>query len=110
MPEPKRKQKPRGKGRMNIAIKEAVEFAFNKVNGSDGAGLVKLADTHPAVFYALVSRCIPAAVAVSVSHSFDLGEAMQIAADNAKRLNALNTIDITPDPLNTAKPLILKDK
>jgi hypothetical protein len=36
-------------------------------------------------------------VSIALEHSFDLGSAIQIATENQQRLNALNTIDVTPD-------------
>ncbi len=97
--------------KMTRDIKSAVEQAFKTVNGKNNAGLIKLASDEPKVFYSLVARCIPATVAVSVEHSFNLLAAMNEANNNAQRLNdASNTIDVTPELLNTPKPLITKDK
>ena len=72
-------------GMLNRTVKEAVERAFRKVN-RDGDYLVKLADSDPKTFCALVSKCIPSAVAVSVSHHIDLSDAMLAADANIKRL------------------------
>ena len=109
------KPKTRGKGRINKAVKEAVERAFSKVNDNDEY-LIWLSKEHPPAFVSLIARCIPAAVAVSVTHQFDLGEAMQIAANNAQRLNAPdtpNTIEHNPISDNmtdeTSKPLITNE-
>ena len=95
--------------KMTRDIKSAVEQAFKTVNGKNNAGLVKLAKDEPKVFYALVARCIPAAVAVSVEHSFDLGSAMIAAHENQERLNAPVTIDAIPETPTTHKPLITKE-
>tara|TARA_R110000850_G_C9837114_1_gene453927 strand:+ start:228 stop:593 length:366 start_codon:yes stop_codon:yes gene_type:complete len=104
MPQVKKQVKTRGDGKLNRAVKEAVEFAFNKVNGSNSQGLIELSKSNPAIFYSLVAKCIPAAVAVSVTHQFDLGEAMMIASERAARLNkpdTPNTIEHIPDDDDT---------
>jgi hypothetical protein len=98
------------KNKITIAVKDAVENAFTTVNDG-GKYLVWLSKEHPAAFVSLVGKCIPAAVAVSVTLQFDLLSAMNEANNNAQRLNdTSNTIDVTPEPLNTPKPLITKDK
>ena len=92
--------KTRGKGRMTVAIKEAVETAFTRKN-KGGRYLSRLADDHPAVFCALVAKCIPQAVAVDVHHhAVNLGAEMQRAADTLARLNQPMMIDITPDSVS----------
>ena len=81
---------PRKKGSQNaltVQVKQAVERAFGKVN-HDGSYLINLAHNEPKVFCSLVSKCIPSAVAVSVSHTIDLSEAMIEADKNIKRLEA----------------------
>lgn len=75
------------KNKITIAVKDAVEHAFNTVN-RDGMYLVNLAHDDPKTFCSLVSRCIPSAVAISVSHTIDLSEAMIEADKNIKRLEA----------------------
>ena len=84
------------KNKMTIAIKDAVEHAFSTVN-RDGQYLVNLSKEHPQVFCALVSKCIPAAVAVDVKiHAIDLGNAMLEASQRLKDFNA-KTIEHTPN-------------
>jgi hypothetical protein len=86
----------RTKGSQNkitIAVKDAVEQAFNTVN-RDGKYLVNLANDHPAVFCSLVSKCIPTAVAVDIKHSLDLGAAMLEASQRLQQFNS--TIDHEP--------------
>jgi hypothetical protein len=95
----------RTKGSQNkitIAVKDAVEQAFNTVN-RDGKYLVNLANDHPAVFCSLVSKCIPTAVAVDIKHSLDLGAAMLEASQRLQQFNS--TIDHEPISLeaNTKK-------
>jgi len=80
----------RTKGSQNkitIAVKDAVEHAFNTVN-RDGKYLVNLANDHPAVFCSLVSKCIPTAVAVDIKHSLDLGAAMLEASQRLQQFNS----------------------
>ena len=91
------------KNKMTIAVKDAIEHAFKKVNGKNNAGLIKLADEHPAIFYGLVSKCIPAAVSHELKVTIDLGLAIQ---QNEANLQRLNVIDITPSPTIDANPLI----
>tara|TARA_R110000822_G_scaffold257046_1_gene382715 strand:+ start:1241 stop:1558 length:318 start_codon:yes stop_codon:yes gene_type:complete len=95
--------------KMTRDIKSAVEQAFKTINGKNNAGLIQLAKDEPKVFYSLVARCIPAAVAVSVTHQFDLGNAMIEAHENQQRLNAMQTIEQIPETPTTHKPLITKE-
>jgi hypothetical protein len=77
---------------MTTAIKERVESAFRTINGKENAGLLKLARDHPAIFYGLVAKCIPNAVALTVDHhGLDLGLAIRQGRER------LNIIDVTPD-------------
>ena len=96
------------KNKITIAVKDAVENAFTTVNDG-GKYLVWLSKEHPAAFVSLVGKCIPAAVAVSVTHQFDLLDAMNEAAKNQQRLNAPVTIDAIPETPTTHKPLITKE-
>ena len=101
--------KTRGKGRMTVAIKEAVETAFTRKN-KGGRYLSRLADDHPAVFCALVAKCIPQAVAVDVHHhAVNLGLEMQRAGETLARLNAPGLIDVTPDSVapDSVTPVIV---
>ena len=97
MPDVETKPRTRGKGKLTIAVKDAVERAFNKVN-HDGQYLVRLADEHPQVFCGLVSKCIPTAVAIDVKHHIDLGNAMLEASQRLKDFNA-QTIEHTPNTI-----------
>ena len=113
---------PRKKGsqnKMTVDIKRAVEYAFNKVN-HDNQWLIKMASSDdPAekkLFVALVTKCIPSAVAVSVSHTIDLSEAMIEADKNIKRLEAeykdreLALGCKTETPIIDASPISLDNK
>ena len=103
------KPKTRGAGRLSKSVKEAVEFAFTKVNNE--GYLIWLSREHPAAFCSLIGKCIPATVALDVKHTFDLGAAMLTAQDGLTRLNNADVINVTPDkPDNLAKSLITKDK
>ena len=102
MPDTESKKKTRGKGKMTVAVKEAVENAFRAVNGKHNTGLIELSKSHPAVFYALVAKCIPTAVAVDVKHSIDLGNAMLEAS---QRLDDYNNRTKT---IEHVEPEILK--
>ena len=91
------RSRTRGKGRMTVAIKDAVEIAFGKKN-KGGHYLAWLADEHPAVFVNLVCRCIPQAIQVDVhNHAVNLGLEMRKAAEALARLNHPTMIDVTPD-------------
>ena len=100
-----RKGKP---NKITKDMKEILHLAFERAGGVDY--LVRQSKEEPKAFMALLARIVPAQVAVSIHHQFDLGEAMQIAANNAKRLNAQRdtpkTIDITPE----VQPNMLKPK
>ncbi len=87
--------------KLTKAVKDRVEQAFNKVNGPANAGLIQLAQDHPAIFYSLVAKCIPAAVAVSLDHHLDLGLAMR---QGKERLNVIDNEPtqsiVSPDTLS----------
>ena len=80
-------------------MKEILHLAFQRAGGIDY--LVKQSVEEPKAFMGLLARIVPATVAVSITHDINLGEAMQIAATNAQRLNDTRdtnkVIDITPD-------------
>jgi hypothetical protein len=76
-------------------MKSVVEKAFHKLGGVDY--LVRVGKEDHKTFCALLGRLVPAQVSIALEHSFDLGSAIQIATENQQRLNALNTIDVTPD-------------
>tara|TARA_R110002096_G_C14176542_1_gene686444 strand:- start:192 stop:503 length:312 start_codon:yes stop_codon:yes gene_type:complete len=94
-------------GRMNRDMKECIELAFQKSGGIDY--LMKVAAEDHKTFCGLLARIVPASVAVSISHKFDLGQAMIDAQQRKTEL-----IDITPatpiDSVETAKPLKVIDK
>ena len=89
--------------KLTKAVKDRVEQAFNKVNGPANAGLIQLAQDHPAIFYSLVAKCIPAAVAVSLDHHLDLGLAMR---QGKERLNVIDNeptqsiVQVSPDTVS----------
>ena len=98
------------KNKLTIAVKDAVEHAFKTVGGE--RYLVTLAKEEPKIFCALLGKCIPAAVAVSVSHHFDLGAAMLAAEETRRRLagDTQPILELSPDKPDTseaskAKPL-----
>lgn len=90
------------KGRPNKltqAVKDRIEQAFNHVNGKNNEGLIALAKEHPAIFYGMVAKLIPAAVAIDVKHTIvNLNDALVEANARAEQLeNERRTlIDITP--------------
>lgn len=98
------------KGRPNkltAAVRDKVEQAFNTVNGPANAGLIDLARSDPAIFYALVSKCIPTVAAIDIHTTIvDLGSEMRLAADTLARLNSHPTmIDVTPDTVPPDAPV-----
>ena len=101
-------KKTRGPAKISKDMKEILHLAFQRAGGIDY--LVKQSVEEPKAFMGLLARIVPATVAVSITHDINLGEAMQIAANNAKRLNAQRdtpkTIDITPE----VQPNMLKPK
>ena len=108
---------PRQKGSQNKItkdVKDAVERAFSRVNGG-GEYLIWLSREHPACFVALVSKCIPATVAVDVRLAFDLGSEM-LEANNRLRVISDNPIHLEnkkpheiPKPETPAKLLKTKE-
>lgn len=102
-----RKGKP---NKLTAAVKDRIEQAFNVVNGPHNSGLIRLAEEHPAIFYSLVAKLIPAQTTVALTVvALDLGKAM---LDNQRFLDAhrlnTSTIDVTPD--KPTKLLIPKEK
>ena len=100
-----RKGKP---NKLTQAVRDRVEQAFNTVNGPANAGLIALAREEPAIFYGLVSKCIPTLAAIDIHHhAVNLGLEMRRAADALDRLgHAPPMIDVTPDIVvaDTAAP------
>jgi len=75
------------KNKLTIQVKDRIEWAFERLNGTDNAWLLKLAEENPAVFAGMVNRCIPTQAAVQVTHTLiSIGDEMQQAAN---RLNAM---------------------
>lgn len=98
------------KGRPNKltqAVRDRVEHAFNAVNGPHNAGLIKLADEHPAIFYSLVAKLIPVQASLSLTVvALDLGQAIR---DNQRFLEShAPPIDVTPS--KPASPLVTEEK
>ena len=88
-------------------MKEVLHLAFERAGGIDY--LVQQAKEEPKAFMGLLARIVPAQVAVSIEHSFDLGNAMIEAHENQQRLNAMQTIEQIPETPTTHKPLITKE-
>jgi hypothetical protein len=82
------------------AVKQAVEEVFNDLNSS-GQYLRRIADEKPALFLSLVSKLIPHAIDLEVTHKVDLSQAM---LDAQARLDhpELITIDAAP-PLGASQ-------
>ena len=87
-------------------IKSAVESAFRQKNGKRNAYLLRLADENPAIFCALVAKCIPNQVALDVKVQLDLGAAMLA---NERSVSRLNGPIIENAPVSPTKPLKLKE-
>ena len=78
--------------RLTKTVKEAVEFAFTKVNEENY--LIWLSREHPNAFVSLVSKCIPQQATLSVQNTvIDLAAMMEQANINADRLARLNAPD-----------------
>ena len=88
-------------------MKEILHLAFERAGGVDY--LVKQSKEEPKAFMALLGRIVPAQVSLDISVSLDLGKALEDAEKNRARLNALHTIDVTPEPVPSAKSLITND-
>ena len=99
MPEIGKKQRGRPKGSQNRAtkeIREKISWAFDKVAGENGKGLIKLAENEPQIFYSLVARIIPQQATLAVSHLISLGDAMEAARDRLENMEPANVIDMQP--------------
>ena len=78
-------------------VRDQIEAAFNKINGPGNAGLLKLAEDHPQIFYGLVSRIIPQQATLAVSHTLiDLGDAMEAARHRLENMEPANVIEAQP--------------
>jgi len=97
-------------GRMNRDMKECIELAFQKSGGVDY--LMKVAAKDHKTFCGLLARIVPASVAVSISHKFDLGQAMKDATTRREQLTRdIDSVVIDqPTNVETAKPLKTIDK
>ena len=101
MPEIVKKPRGRPKGSQNRAtkeIREKVNWAFDKIAGESGEGLLTLAESEPAIFWSLVAKIIPQQATLAVSHTLiDLGDAMKVARDRLDRMEPANVIEAQPD-------------
>jgi len=85
--------RPKGSpNKVTADIKAEIDYAFRVVNGKRGAGLIALADKRPEIFWGLVAKTIPNQVAVSVAHSFNMGDMM------ARAQAAIDAPDHPPAP------------
>lgn len=94
------------KNKMTQSIKADIEYAFKRVNGKKCAGLIRLAQEQPAIFYSLVAKCVPNQVALDLKIQLDLGAAMLENEESLKRLNAPTIENVPGSP---TKPLKLKE-
>lgn len=93
-------------------VKRAILRVFTAVN-EDDEYLNGIAHADKKLFLSLVARILPAEVSVEQKVKFDLGAAMQTAADNSQRAALAHApapvIDMTPDTPDAApvevKPL-----
>jgi len=76
-------------GKRSLAIKDAIEKSFNRVNGENGEWLDKLAETDKALYVQLIVKCVPSAVAVSTSVEISLGNMMELAQANLDKLKVV---------------------
>jgi hypothetical protein len=98
-------------GKMNANIKRALETVFTEVN-KDNAFLLDLAQNEKALFVSLISKCIPATIALDVQISLDLGAAMIKNQLNLDRLRVIegNVIATDDNPINELPAKSLKTK
>ena len=84
------------KGKLGVDLRDKISHAFDTVNGPNNAGLIALSKSDPAIFYGLVSRCIPADVSHNVTIALvSLGDAMQAAQARLADMQGA-MIDVTP--------------
>ena len=82
------------KGKLGVDLRDKISHAFDTVNGPDNAGLIALSKSDPAIFYGLVSRCIPADVSHNVTVALvSLGDAMEAARDRLENMGPATVID-----------------
>ena len=102
------------KGKYTLAVKEQVESAFRKVNGPANKGLIDLAESHPAIFYGLVSKLIPQQASIDITTVVvDLNLAFDQANERIKQLESERRDMITIDQTNSLagdKALITKEE
>ncbi len=101
MPEIVKKPRGRPKGSQNRAtkeIREKVNWAFDKIAGESGEGLLTLAESEPAIFWSLVAKIIPQQATLAVTHLIDLGDAMEAARDRLENMEPANVIEATAQP------------
>jgi len=84
------------KGKLGVDLRDKISHAFDTVNGPNNAGLIALSKSDPAIFYGLVSRCIPADVSHNVTIALvSLGDAMLAAQTRLEGMQGA-MIDVTP--------------
>ena len=91
------------KGKLGVDLRDKISHAFDTVNGPNNAGLIALSKSDPAIFYGLVSRCIPADVSHNVTIALvSLGDAMQAAQARLEGMQD-TMIDVTPSEDGTRR-------
>ena len=91
------------KGKLGVDLRDKISHAFDTVNGPNNAGLIALSKSDPAIFYGLVSRCIPADVSHNVTIALvSLGDAMQAAQARLADMQG-TMIDVTPSEDGTRR-------
>tara|TARA_R110002051_G_C8352968_1_gene440454 strand:- start:145 stop:492 length:348 start_codon:yes stop_codon:yes gene_type:complete len=110
------KKRGRKKGSANKITKDMREILMNSFHKAGGVNyLVKQSVESPVAYLGLLGKIVPSQLAVSVSHSLDLGQAMKEATIRRESLTSLaHDIDsvVIDQPKSTeiAKPLITIDK
>tara|TARA_R110000737_G_C14282504_1_gene432531 strand:+ start:125 stop:472 length:348 start_codon:yes stop_codon:yes gene_type:complete len=110
------KKRGRKKGSTNKITKDMREIlmvSFQKAGGVDY--LVKQSVESPVAYLGLLGKIVPSQVAVSVSHSLDLGQAMKEATIRRESLTSLahdidGVVIDQPKSTETPNPLITIDK
>lgn len=64
-------QGKRGPGKFTRTVKEAVQAAFDEIQGDKNANLVTWAKQNPGEFYKLAGKLIPAAVDATLTGSVE---------------------------------------
>ena len=101
--------------KLTSAVRDKVESAFRQVNGPANQGLIDLAESHPAIFYGLVSKLIPqqaqidiTTVVVDLNLAFDQASARIAQLESERR--EMITIDSPGHSLAGDKALITKEE